>query len=119
LVLPLTLRVDFIIIFILELYLDKVYYKKAEQSAAQSGGGFGYYYYFPGFKVPNYLNLFTKYYPECKLDAKSIFIFNCFSEYHVKLLEQSIISHLKPEINDINTSESIKGTILSRPRWCV
>jgi hypothetical protein len=70
------------------------------------GGGFDNYYFFPGFKVPNYLNLFTKYYPECKLDAKSIFILNCFSEYHVKLLEQSIISHLKPEINDINTSVS-------------
>ena len=44
-----------------------------------------------------------------------IFILNCFScsatgcgarEFHVKLLEQSIISHLKPEINDINTAVS-------------
>lgn len=44
--------------------------------------------------------------PECKLNAKSMFILNCFSEYHVRLLEQSIISHLKPDINDINTSVS-------------
>lgn len=72
----------------------------------RSGGGFDNYYFFPGLKVPNYLNLFTKYYPECKLDVKSMFILNCFSEYHVRLLEQSIISHLKPEINDINTSVS-------------
>lgn len=72
----------------------------------RSGGGFDNYYFFPGFQVPNYLNLFTKYYPEYQLDAKSMFILNCFSEYHVKLLEQSIISHLKPEINDISTSVS-------------
>lgn len=70
------------------------------------GGGFDNYYFFPGFKVPNYLNLFTKYNPQIKLDPKSIFILNCFSEYHIKLLEQSIISHLKPEINDINTAVS-------------
>jgi hypothetical protein len=31
---------------------------------------------------------------------------NCFSEYNIKLLEQSIISYLKPNINDINTAVS-------------
>lgn len=56
--------------------------------------------------MPNYLNLFIKNNPHIKLDPKSIFILNCFSEFHVKLLEQSIISHLKPEINDINTAVS-------------
>lgn len=71
------------------------------------GGGFNNYYFFAGYKVPNYLNLFIKNNPlayAIKLDHKLIFILNCFSEFHVKLLEQSIISHLKPEINDINTA---------------
>jgi hypothetical protein len=71
-----------------------------------TGGGFNNYYFFAGYKVPNYLNLFIQNYPHIKLDTKSIFILNCFSEFHVKLLEQSIISHLKPEINDINTAVS-------------
>ena len=71
-----------------------------------TGGGFNNYYFFAGYKVPNYLNLFIKNNPSIKLDLKSIFILNCFSEFHVKLLEQSIISHLKPEINDINTAVS-------------
>jgi len=71
-----------------------------------TGGGFNNYYFFSGYKVPNYLNLFIKNNPHIKLDLKSIFILNCFSEFHVKLLEQSIISHLKPEINDINTAVS-------------
>ena len=75
-----------------------------------TGGGFNNYYFFSGCKVPNYLNLFIKNNPSIKLDLKSIFILNCFSpagkEFHVKLLEQSIISHLKPEINDINTAVS-------------
>ena len=75
-----------------------------------TGGGFNNYYFFSGYKVPNYLNLFIKNNPSIKLDLKSIFILNCFSpagkEFHVKLLEQSIISHLKPEINDIKTAVS-------------
>ena len=71
-----------------------------------TGGGFNNYSFFQGYQVPNYLNLFTKINPSIKLDNKAIFILNCFSEFHVKLLEQSIISYLKPEINDINTAVS-------------
>jgi hypothetical protein len=70
------------------------------------GGGFNNYYFFSRYKVPNYLNLFMKNNPHIKLDLKSIFILKCFSEFHVKLLEQSVISYLKPDINDINTAVS-------------
>lgn len=71
-----------------------------------TGGGFNNYYFLVAYEVPNYLNLFLNYHPKVKLDAKSIFILNCFSEFHVKLLEQSIISYLKPQINDIKTAVS-------------
>jgi hypothetical protein len=70
------------------------------------GGGFDNYYFYPGFKTPNYLNLFTELNPNIKIDAKSMFILNCFSEFHVRLLEQSIISYLKPEINDLDVAVS-------------
>lgn len=60
--------------------------------------------FFPGFKAPNYLNLFVKLNPEVQLDPKSNFILECFSEYHIRLLEQSIISFIKPNINDLNTA---------------
>jgi hypothetical protein len=35
-----------------------------------------------------------------------MFILNSFSEFHVRLLEQSIISYLKPEINDLGVAVS-------------
>jgi hypothetical protein len=70
------------------------------------GGGFGNYYFYPGFKTPNYLKLFTELNPHVKIDAKSMFILNCFLEFHVRLLEQSIISYLKPEINDLDVAVS-------------
>ena len=35
-----------------------------------------------------------------------MFILDCFSEYHIRLLEQSIISYIKPNINDLNTAVS-------------
>ena len=72
----------------------------------KTGGGFKNYYFFPGFSVPNYLNLFTKLNPTIKLNPKDKFILNCLSEYHVRLLEQSIISFIKPDINDINVAVS-------------
>ena len=56
--------------------------------------------------MPNYLNLFIALNPEVKLDPKSMFILNCFSEYQIRLLEQSIISHIKPNINDLNIAVS-------------
>lgn len=71
-----------------------------------TGGGFNNYYFLAAYKIPNYLNLFTNQNSQIKLDAKSIFILNCFSEFYVKLLEQSIISYLKPQINDINVAVS-------------
>ena len=71
-----------------------------------SGGGFNNYYFFSGYKVPNYLNLFMVKNPDIKLSPKSIFILNCLSEFHVKLLEQSIISYIKPEINDLKIAVS-------------
>lgn len=71
-----------------------------------TGGGFDNYYFSPVFKTPNYLNLFIELNPQIKIDAKSMFILNCFSEFHVRLLEQSIISHLNPEINDLKVSVS-------------
>lgn len=72
----------------------------------KTGGGFKNYNFFPGFSVPNYLNLFTKLNPTIKLNPKDKFILNCLSEYHVRLLEQSIISFIKPDINDINVAVS-------------
>lgn len=77
------------------------------------GGGFCNYYFYPGFKIPNYLNLFTELNPHVKIDAKSMFILNCFSEFHVRLLEQSIISYLKPEINDLNVAVSYNFTAIN------
>jgi hypothetical protein len=71
-----------------------------------SGGGFNNYSFNPGIQTPNYLNKFEKEYPDINLDAKSIFILNCFSEFHVKLIEQSMISFFKPSINDVNTPVS-------------
>jgi hypothetical protein len=59
-----------------------------------------------GFSIPNYLNVFTKINPTIKLSPKDKFILNCLSEYHVRLLEQSIISYIKPDINDINVAVS-------------
>jgi hypothetical protein len=50
--------------------------------------------------------LFTKLNPTIKLNPKDKFILNCLSEYHVRLLEQSIISFIKPDINDINVAVS-------------
>ena len=46
-------------------------------------------------KIPNYLNIFELENPNINLDEKLIFIFNWFSELHVKLLEQAMISYLK------------------------
>jgi hypothetical protein len=59
------------------------------------GGGFDNYYFFPGFSVPNYLNMFTKINPTIILGHKEKFILISLSEYHVRLLEQSIISFIK------------------------
>jgi len=70
------------------------------------GGGFDNYYFFPGFSVPNYLNMFTEINPKTILGPKDKFILNCLSEYHVRLLEQSIISFIKPQINDLSVSVS-------------
>jgi hypothetical protein len=71
-----------------------------------STGGFNDYHFFQGHRVPNYLNLFQSLNPSIKLEPKSIFILKAFSEYHVKLLEQSMITYFKPEINDLNTPVS-------------
>jgi hypothetical protein len=70
------------------------------------GGGFDNYYFFPGFSVPNYLNMFTKINPTIILGHKEKFILISLSEYHVRLLEQSIISFIKPDINDLNVAVS-------------
>lgn len=37
--------------------------------------------------------------PNKKLDPKSYFILNCFSEFQVKILEQAMISFYSPQIN--------------------
>lgn len=71
-----------------------------------TGKGFDNYYFYPAFQAPNFLNLFTKLHPNFVLDSTSILILNALSEFNIKLLEQSVISFIKPEINDVDTAVS-------------
>ena len=40
------------------------------------------------------------------IESKSKFILDCFSEFHARVIEQSIISYVKPEINSCTTPVS-------------
>lgn len=45
-------------------------------------------------------------YPNIELEAKYRFILDCFSEFHARTMEQSIITAIKPDINDLGTQVS-------------
>ena len=76
------------------------------QEMRTTGKGFDNYLFYSGFQAPNYLNLFTQLHPNFVLEPTSKLILNSLSEFHIKLLEQSVISFIKPEINDLNTAVS-------------
>jgi len=50
--------------------------------------------------------MFTKINPTIILGPKEKFILNSLSKYHIRLLEQSIISFIKPDINDLSVAIS-------------
>jgi hypothetical protein len=84
-------------------------WKKGRQrflEEVRSTGGLNSYFFHIGEKVPNYLNLFELENSEIILDSRAIFILNCFSEFHVRLIEQAMISYFKPQINDVNVPVS-------------
>lgn len=76
-------------------------------------GGWSQYKFFPGYSIPNYLKTFISLNPSYKLDIKSKFILNSFSELHIRLLEQSVISYYKPSINDFQRSVSFSFTSIN------
>lgn len=70
------------------------------------GGGWNNYRFIPAVPLINYRDMFTNLYPDVYLDAKHMYILDCFSEFHVRVLEQAVISYVKPEINDLTTNVS-------------
>lgn len=64
-------------------------WRKARQrflEEVRNNGGLNSYIFNIGVKIPNYLNIFELENPNINLDVKLIFILNCFSEFHVKLV---------------------------------
>ena len=98
--LQLTLRIGYVPIVLVEKKQDKNCQQK-RASERNEGGGFNNYYFYTGLEVPNYKNKFVNLYPNVHLEPKLLRILEYFSEFHVKLLEQALISYYKPEINNI------------------
>ena len=70
-----------------------------ERKLIKTTGGFENYYFIPTVPITNYRDLFYSIYPDTLLDAKMKFILDSFSESHARVMEQSVITFVKPPIN--------------------
>lgn len=68
-----------------------------------TGGGLNNYVFIPAVPLPNYRDLFLKENPDYTLDSKHMFILDSITEFHCRVVEQSIILHMGFEINDLKT----------------
>lgn len=67
-------------------------------------GGFDNYIFVPNYRIPNYRDLFDSLY--LNQDPKMGFILDRFTEYHCRIVEQAVITFIKPEINDLTSPVS-------------